>query len=785
MRNLKKILIVFKQNQLKTANLLQDIASLEQQISSQITRIEMLEQENFQLTQTLNELRTFVQTVQPNTSKQDMSFTASSLPSIASNQLIELLIENNNHQQFSNEQLQAITFDMSTHLSIIAGAGSGKTQTICAKAAYLILNNQALPSQIMMCTFSKKAQLEMEARVRQYLPNIDWGMINVRTFNSWFNAEYISLINNNEQLASIGISGQADESKYEALIQKLLKKHYLISFSTYGQYSISARLDYWYNMNFDNSQIIQFVARFFNSKITCTNGKSLSDNFANFLTELTVLKQKLQLITFTDQLLNLKQLLLASSHALNELRLKYKYIFIDEFQDINPLQKSIIELICPPSKMLIANCPKLIIVGDDDQSIYAFRGSNPEFIKTFKQEYMQTELSLMTNYRSDSAIITAANLIIANNKHRIAKQMLPHNNFEDAQLQVLPFETTTLEDEWICQKIMEIARANTQQTVANFRDILILYPTKFELSSLLLQFHKFKIPFITNQANVDVMGIFEIETFKTVFLSFLNYDLNFSNNNSHSNLQLSLFQKFCFCFFIPITASTTFFKTIDALTTSNLLLFITTASKYPLKLNTRLLNSGIDYFLDFVKTRELNYQFFTNFLLNTPLFQKKLTNFELLHIQTELSSFNSWEDLKTNYQKLKVIQQNLNNQLKQAEQGTLNAITILSIHASKGLGFKNVIIKGAYNGAIPNLYTTDMTDNNLKLAIQQAEPPTLLEEQRRLMYVAITRAKRQLYITYPLNVNGERVFVSPFLIEANLVTIDNQTKFEKYLKSKL
>ena len=118
----------------------------------------------------------------------------------------------------------------------------------------------------------------------------------------------------------------------------------------------------------------------------------------------------------------------------------------------------------------------------------------------------------------------------------------------------------------------------------------------------------------------------------------------------------------------------------------------------------------------------------------------------------------------------------MKKRLKDYDQEKLNAVYLLSIHASKGLGKKNVFIKGVYQDALPNHHTVKKADCDLKQAKEAAAPPTTLEEQRRLMYVAITRAKENLYVTYPKNVNSKSIAPSPFLKEAGLTVKEYQKK---------
>ncbi|MFQ7234584.1 MAG: UvrD-helicase domain-containing protein, partial [Enterococcus hulanensis] len=328
---------------------------------------------------------------------------------------LQQLIANNGSNQFSEEQLAAIRFPMQTHLRIIAGAGSGKTQTICAKAAYLVLAESVDPKTIMMCTFSRKAKLEMEARVNQYLGG--YARVKVQTFHGWFNTEYNELIRQKPELKQWGIEGEIDEEQYYQTVNQLIKKYRLYNFDKLDERTLASRISYWRNMGYSDEEMVELVAKHFDAQEILLN-KKLSTVFQQFLTELATIKKAQQFINFDDMLFNLKLMLENDMSARKALQEKYRYIFIDEFQDINPLQKQIVALICPPDKQTPQkSAGKLIIVGDDDQSIYYFRGAEPGYIKAFEEEYQQTSLKLMTNYRSDAPIVEAGNRLIRYNAH--------------------------------------------------------------------------------------------------------------------------------------------------------------------------------------------------------------------------------------------------------------------------------------------------------------------------------------------------------------------------------
>lgn len=681
---------------------------------------------------------------------------------------LQQLVAQNGGHPFSEDQLAAIRFPMQTHLRIIAGAGSGKTQTICAKAAYLVLENSVDPKTIMMCTFSRKAKLEMEARVNHYLGG--YARISVQTFHGWFNAEYNELIRQFPAAKQWGIIGTIDEEHYYQTVNQLIKKYRLYNFDKFEERPIVSRISYWRNMGYSDQEMVDFVAQHFDQEELLLNQK-LSVVFQQFLAELELLKKKEQFINFDDMLYNLKLILENDEVARNSLQEKYRYIFIDEFQDINPLQKQIVALICPPDKSgEEKNSGKLIIVGDDDQSIYYFRGAEPSYIKAFEQEYQQTSLKLMTNYRSEAPIVEAGNRLIQHNAHdRLEKTMTASNTTATHDCYAIGFSDDEEEAAWIGRKIQELAK-NTplKDGSPDYRETMVLYPTRVQLRSLLKQLKKQKIPFVT-PTNDDLLGIFGLPLFKTLFqqLDMLAAATTIQQKNEALK---KIIQQYAFYHFIKFGASATFSEELfnqNKFKINDLVAFLVSERK----LSQAAQNQAKQFFKQiylFYQGKQLELAPLSAALLATPKFKKELSEEEAGWLNKELTAAGDWPGLLAAYQQASEQNQGMKKRLNDYDQDKLNAVYLLSIHASKGLGKKNIFIKGVYQDALPNHHTVKKAECDLKKAKEEAAPPTTIEEQRRLMYVAITRAKENLYVTYPKTVNNKATEPSPFLKEAGL-----------------
>lgn len=684
---------------------------------------------------------------------------------------MQQLITQNCGNLFSEEQLAAIRFPMQTHLRIIAGAGSGKTQTICAKAAYLVLEKAVDPKTIMMCTFSRKAKLEMEARVNQYLGG--YARIKVQTFHGWFNAEYNELIRQFPAAKQWGIAGTIDEDQYYQTINQLIKKYRLYNFDKFEERTIASRISYWRNMGYSDQAMVEFVAKYFDEQELILN-KKLSVVFEQFLAELALLKKTQQFINFDDMLYNLKLILENDPAARQSLQEKYRYIFIDEFQDINPLQKQIVALICPPD----SESGKLIIVGDDDQSIYYFRGAEPSYIKDFEQEYQQTSLKLMTNYRSDAPIVEAGNRLIQHNAHdRLEKTMTANKTATNHDCYGIGFPDDEEEAAWIGQKIQELAK-NTPMADGkpDYRETMVLYPTRVQLRSLLKQLKEQKVPFVT-PSNDDLLGIFGLPLFKTLFQQ-LEMLASATTIQQKNEALKKIIQQYAFFHFIKFGASAKFSEELfskNKFKINDLVAFLVSERK----LSQASQDQAKEFFKQiylFYQRKQLNLAPFADALLATPKFKKDLSEEEADWLKKELTAAGDWPGLMEAYQQASQQNQGMKKRLKDYDQEKLNAVYLLSIHASKGLGKKNIFIKGVYQDALPNHHTVKKADCDVKKAKEEAAPPTTIEEQRRLMYVAITRAKENLYVTYPKTVNNKAIEPSIFLKEAGLTIKEFQKK---------
>ncbi|MBC2596646.1 ATP-dependent helicase [Bacillus velezensis] len=681
------------------------------------------------------------------------------------NSFFEFLLPKNDHNPFNADQINAIRYNMNKHLRIIAGAGSGKTQTICAKATYLTMMENVPEDKIAMITFTKKAATEMEKRIKMFSDKENC-KIKIGTFHNVFKRIFEELKSKYSYIANLGING-ADPFEggkdYNKQLNYLIKEYNLKKLDEYGEKSLSERISYWTSMGYTPSDMVNFINKHF-SDLVSKDEEPLSERFKNMLLKFYDLRKKNNILTFDDYFINLLNALEKDESAREYAQNRFDYIFIDEFQDTNPLQMKIINLLCPPK----SSSTKLIIVGDDDQSIYSFRGANPSYIKEFDKIYDTYTTTLMTNYRSTSKIVQAGNRIIAVNKgDRIEKTMNPfHKATGDCYAKAL--SDTTQEAEWIIEKAREIGHKckpfKDMINIPNFKESVILYRSVGQLKSLLFCLDKQQIPYVI-EGNEDILGIFNINQFKWNFRIWKRF---MESNTKSVKIQMwnNLIEQTGYLFFKNKSQMSQFINESNGfITPKNAAEFICSQSK-----DKSYVQNVEAFFYLFIKIRNgaaYSLDELAKLYLSFPLIKENLTTEESSWIQNEFQHFQSWSDLINRYESLKKTKEEMKKQLNEYHAGNLNALYLMTIHKSKGLSIPNVFIIGLHNEGLP-IKQVNLDNYSLQDQIEKAEPPTTIEEERRLMYVAVTRPQHNLYVTFPKTINNKPCKRSIFLKELKI-----------------
>ncbi len=654
------------------------------------------------------------------------------------------MMEKRSYNRFNQEQKAAITYDMEKHLRIIAGAGSGKTQTICAKAVYLMTQKQVDEERILMITFTRNAANELKKRVDNFSQRKT--AVHIGTFHSIFFRIYNEICRKFPEVAMQGIQGDFSKDtaqKVNAVLQQLIRKYNLYLFDQYGEKTIASRLDYWQNMNLSIEEMIQLVKEKYDS-IDKNARQPISERLYGLLTELQEQKRRQQLLEFNDVLQNLKSAL-ENDEIQRYIGQKYDYLFIDEFQDTNPLQWEIVK------RMTKENGIKLIVVGDDDQSIYGFRGSEPAYIKNFEKEYPTKTLFLLTNYRSRAAIVQGANRLISYNKNdRIPKAMIPAQK-EAGIMEAYLFSDTKAESQWLISQIQSFIQKN-----GKYKESIILYRSASQTQQLVQSLLKTNIPFVL-EADSPYEGIFGIKSFQHFYQKIVHWQTALNLQKKNQAYQQLLRQLMADCYLKKSECDQYFSPKYQNIAVADYILSISP--------NLKSKSAEIREFEEALRKTDQHQEIYSlvQSYLHLPRIAKEIDQSDQEWIREEVKQHATFRRLQALSQETQATAKELKTRLIAYRQGKLDALCIQSIHKSKGLSYRNVFLIGCNEGSLPYNGATEkkvIDFNEIK-----AEPVTTIEEERRLFYVAMTRARNRLYLCVPQMKNTRKLKVSRFVKE--------------------
>ncbi|HEG2605620.1 TPA: ATP-dependent helicase [Campylobacter jejuni] len=672
--------------------------------------------------------------------------------------------------KLNNEQYLAATADFGHNL-VIASAGTGKTSTIVARISYLLSKGVA-PQKIMLLTFTNKASKEMIGRLGKFFDKNITSKILAGTFHS---TAYTLLRNADKNIAL----KQASELKI--LLKSVYEKRTFRYLSDIKPYQSSYLYDL-YSL-FQNKAHNQDFYTWF-----CQNYEDQSiyaEIYEDILKEYDNEKKRFNYVDFNDLLINLKELLKEEKYEFDE-------ILVDEYQDTNTLQSSLIEAFHSKS---------LFCVGDYDQSIYAFNGADINIIGGFKDRFKDAKIfSLNKNYRSSRSILALANKVILNNERLYPKELIVTRNDEFKSPSLLTFEELFDQYQNIAKMILasgvsleEIAvifRNNSsadgvevalrEQGIASVRKGSGSFFESLEVKAFssmlaLVVNPKDIMAFIhLVQYTKGVGGVLAKEIFDallklghgSLIKGFLDPDKNVNlQNHQKRNYQLGLFAD------LEELASETRFK------------FESEFDAHPIlrlsKINDLCARNLEKIYLFLKKAMEIKHSLtLVNLICENSFYReiceelatKRATNkvgqVDLLRKSENLekieTKFNVLKELTKNYSDIYKYYNFLT--LGASEMSSGKGVNLLSVHASKGLEFDLVFVIDLAQGRFPNQKLMGMGGS--------------LEEERRLFYVAVTRAKNILYLSYAKYDKNKKTSFAPsrFLIEAGLckgeLTID-------------
>lgn len=676
---------------------------------------------------------------------------------------------------FNSAQKEAIEYNAGP-LLIVAGAGTGKTTVITKKIAYLLEQKLAEPKNILALTFTEKAAEEMLERVDQ-LVNIDYTDMQISTFHA-----FCQRLLENYGL-DIGLSNQ-----FKILTQTdawLLVRKHLDKFD----------LDYYRPLGNPARHIHELIKHFSKCKdelITPANylkhaeevmlesmdvnvdEKSRLTEIANAYHAYNQLLLDNNSLDFGDLIFYAIQLLQKRPQILQKLRERFKYILIDEFQDVNWSQYQLVRMLGGV----------LTVVGDDDQSVYAFRGASVSNILRFKDDYPQAkEIILTENYRSGQEILDMAYKLIQNNnpdrletKLNIDKELKSKAGKSKSVIEHIHCSNFDEEVRTVIEKISEIH----EKKMTVWDDFAILVRANAHAEPFIDALQKRGIPYEFLASS----GLYK----QPIVIDALNF-FKAIDNYHESGAIYRLLQLPCWNFSSNDSQKLSYFahrKSIgfyEALKRSGELKLSEIGQKNCQRLLT-LINTGMQNAREQKPTMVL-YQFLeSSGYLQFLTHEEGQGNMEVIrHIHQLRQFFDNISEFETAHADARArdFLEHYNYIVEAGDEGTLSSpeetadsVNIMTVHRAKGLEFKYVFIVNLVEDRFPTRRKSDGIEVPLPLIKEHLpEGDYHLEEERRLFYVAITRAKERLFLTSAESYGGARKKkISRFLSELNF---DEQT----------
>lgn len=586
-------------------------------------------------------------------------------------------------------------------LLILAGAGSGKTSTMTRRIAYLVDEKGVSPYNILAVTFTNKAAREMEERVEEILGS------NSRMWIMTFHAACLRMLRmDGDRLGYTNSFAVYDPVDQKSIVKNLLK-----------EYEIDEK-------KFTPNSILSNISKAKEQEI---GPREFEENAGDFRDE-TVAKvyrgyerilSRNNAMDFDDLILNAVRLLKENPDVLEKYQERFRYIMVDEYQDTNQLQYKLISL-------LAKKYGNICVVGDDDQCIYQWRGADIRNILNFEKEFPKAKVvKLEQNYRSTANILEAAHSVISNNKQRKRKKLWTDAS-QGEKIQYHRLESDYREAGYIAQEIGYMV-----QQGENYRDFAILYRTNAQSRNFEDSLAQRRIPYrvIGGLRYYDRMEIKDMIAYMRLVANPMD-DIAFDRvvNSPKRGIGKATMDKiksvanYCEKSIFQYVESEAIADTLSGKASRGMNEFLEIIREYSEeKENLRvsdiyeglLIKSGYLKALEDQRTAEADGR-----IENLMEFKSVIYEFENRDSKLELDEF---------LEKLALLS-DVDNHDSEA-----NAVTLMTMHSAKGLEFPYVFMPGMEDGLFPSWRSRD--------SISQ------MEEERRLCYVGMTRAKRRLWMT--------------------------------------
>ncbi len=607
------------------------------------------------------------------------------------------------NEMYSEQQMQAIRH-VNGSMLVVAGPGSGKTTVITERIKYLIESAGVSPADILVITFTRAAAREMESRFHELICGREYH-VRFGTFHSVFFWIIKTAYNlNNSDVIS-------DEEK-KIVLERIMREM---------------------SVQYDNKEDIISSALAQISYVKCdmidiTNYYSKDmpeDMFRVLYRKLDAELRRMGKIDFDDMMVMCYDLLTKREDILKRCRQIFKYVMVDEFQDSNKIQYEILKLLVQPAD-------NVFVVGDDDQSVYGFRGARPEIMQQFTKDFPDcARVTLGDNYRCDIKITAAASRLISRNKSRFAKKLISKSKM-DGVVRVIEVKDGNEENQALIREIQQ----NAAKGIA-LENQAVLYRTNLQPRRLVYKLDSYNIPYSISDSMPNIFEHFVVKNIldymhaavgdmsRARFLRimnkpgrYINRDMLLEDPVDYDALRWRLRNRD---------------YAVDRLDKMMAdLKVIKKLRPYPALNFIRRFVGYDDYIKEYAEYRQMDASEFSDILD------------EFASMIIDMTSFGELFEFTDDYAEVLKRQKN--------HTGTCSGLRLMTMHSAKGLEFDCVYIIDAVEGITPH---------------KKAKSAAELEEERRMFYVAMTRARHNLVIFTPGMVAGKAKEKSRYIADMN------------------
>lgn len=589
---------------------------------------------------------------------------------------------------------------------VLAGPGSGKTLTIAKRIEYLIMKHKVRPEEILVITFTKYAAWEMKNRTRSICGPSSYAV----TFGT-FHGIYYGILKWAYRLNQSNLL--SDEEKYRIL------REILPGIDWDQEPEADEEKDY----------LQELAIEIGNVKNNCMDieeyepVKYTTEKFRKLYRTYEETKKKYRKIDFEDMLIQCRDLFMKRPDILKKWQEKFQYILVDEFQDVNQAQYDVVRMLAAPQD-------NLFVVGDDDQSVYGFRGAKPGIMKEFMKDYPKArQILLDVNYRSSGYIVKGALRVIGNNKIRFEKKIEAFRK-PDETVHVQEVKDPVQEAEYVLERIREY-----REKGVSYMEMAVLYRTNVDARVMSELMTEYQIPFVMK------------EHLNNIYEHFIALDMI-----SYLRLSQGEYDR---KYFLQIANRPNRYLTRESMKTGNV--SYESLRRYyrdkdwmvdridQLEWDMKMICDKTPYAaIQYIRKR-MGYDEF----LKEYAAYRKISSEDLFAVLEEIwQNSKGYGTIKEWFEHIESYGKMLKEQNK--KNGEKEGVNLMTMHAAKGLEFDTVFVIEANEGSCP---------------YKKATADEEIEEERRLFYVAMTRAKRKLVISYVKEKNGKDLLPSRFVSE--------------------